>query len=80
MKGERRMEKYDYRKLRARIVEVLGSNKKLAEAIGITETGLSLKLNNYNQFTMSNITKICKVLKISLRDIGTYFFTIEKGE
>lgn len=72
------MERYDYRKLRARIVEVLGSNKKLAEEIGITETGLSLKLNNYNQFTMSNITKICKVLKISLKDIGKYFFTIEK--
>lgn len=74
------MERYDYRKLRARIVEVLGSNKKLAEAIGITETGLSLKLNNYNQFTMSNITSICKVLKISTRDIGKYFFTIEKDE
>lgn len=72
------MEKYDYKKLRARIVEVLGSNKKLAEAIGITETALSLKLNNYNNFTMANISKICKVLKISLKDIGTYFFTVEK--
>ena len=46
------MEKYDYTKLRVRIFEVLGSNKELAKAIGITETALSLKLNNNNYFTM----------------------------
>lgn len=74
------MEKYDYTKLRVRIFEVLGSNKELAKAIGITETALSLKLNNNNYFTMPNITKICEILKISKRDIGTYFFTIKADE
>lgn len=72
------MEKYDFKRLRAKTVEVLGSNKRLAEAIGITETSLSLKLSNKSPFTVENISRICKVLKIAVKDIGLYFFTIEE--
>ena len=41
----------------------------------MNQTTLSKKLNNKNNFTQQQITKICKCLNIQKDEIGHYFFT-----
>ena len=65
---------FNYSKLKGRIVEKLGSNKKLAELIGLSEHSLSLKINNQVEFRQSEIFKICEVLDIDSNAIKDYFF------
>lgn len=66
---------FDYSKLRGRIVEILGNQRKLASELNISLTQLSKKLNNKSRFTTNDIIVIKDVLKIPTQEIGTYFFT-----
>lgn len=65
---------FKYNKLAGLMREKNISQEALAKAIGSTSSTLSLKLNNKAHFKQSEIAKICNVLCISSKDIGTYFF------
>ena len=63
-----------YRKLRGRIVERYGTLSQYAEAIGLSLTSLSAKLNRKTDFTGKEIRTWCSLLGIATEDIGAYFF------
>jgi transcriptional regulator with XRE-family HTH domain len=65
---------FNYDKLRGRIVEKFGTQGRLAKALGVSERTLSLKLNNKIFFSQDEITKISKLLNITLDEIQDYFF------
>lgn len=71
------MEKYvfDYRKLNGKIVEVFGSQKEFAKAMGISVASVSNKLTNKAYFTQKEIEKAADVLDIGKGAISTYFFS-----
>ncbi len=68
------MEKYGYRRLRGKIVELYGTNGEFAKALGISKNSLSLKLNNKSGFLQSDIVKWCDLLQIPMTEIAEYFF------
>lgn len=68
---------FSYAKLRGRIIEKYGSQGNFAEAFGISENSLSLKMNNKSRFTSDDIIKITSMLDISKNEVGEYFFTLE---
>ena len=65
---------YDYSKLLGRITEKIGTQYKLAEAVGLSERTVSLKLNGKIGWKQTEIEDICKVLDIDRSEIGDYFF------
>lgn len=73
---------YDYSKLKGRITEKLGSLKKYAELLNISDTSISNKLNNRVPFTQDEILRSADkdVLDINLDDIKLYFFNKKVGE
>lgn len=66
---------YDYRKLLGRIVEVYGTQYSFAEAMGLSEHSLSVKLNNRRNFKQTEIKKACELLNIAPSEMSDYFFT-----
>lgn len=73
--------KYDYSKLKGRIKETNVTQRELAENIGIGRVSLNQKLNNKQEFSQTEISKICDVLEIDELDIGEYFFEfVQKTE
>lgn len=73
-KGEEMVE-INYDKLKGKIKEVVGTQSKLAEKIGIDETTISNKLNNNTYFTQKEILKISLILNIGNEEIPDFFFT-----
>lgn len=69
--------RFNYNKLRGRIVELYGTIGKFSEVYENSETVLSKKLNNHVAFTQKEIAKLCELLQIDKCDIGDYFFTFE---
>lgn len=65
---------YDYDKLGGRIVEMFGTQYKFAEAMGISERSISLKLNGKVGFKQEEISRACQLLDISEDKISEYFF------
>lgn len=68
---------FDYRKLKGRIKEIFGSQKKFAEAMGISTATLSNKLSNKVFFTQKEIQEAAVLLELSSGSISTYFFTVK---
>lgn len=66
---------YDYRKLLGRIVERVGTQKRFAELIGLSEHSVSQKLNNALGWKQEEIRKICEILEIPPVEVHSYFFT-----
>lgn len=64
----------NYDKLKGKIKEVLGTQGKLAENMGLDETTISNKLNNNTYFTQKEIIKISSILSIKFEEIPMYFF------
>lgn len=65
---------YTYLKLKARIIEKYGSQGKLAEVLGITETTVSNKMSGRTQFSKEDMISWGKALDIAVDDFGSYFF------
>lgn len=61
-------------KLKGRIKEVLGTQSKLAEELGLDDTTISNKINSNTYFTQKEILKICSILHIPFINIPEYFF------
>lgn len=68
--------KYDFSKLRGRIVEKFGSVKAFAEAFGWSLTTMSRKLNGKTAFSVSDIEEMSKpeFLDIPPSEYHEYFF------
>lgn len=46
----------------------------IAEQLGLTSYGFTLKVNNKSEFKASEMTILCKLLKINARDKELIFF------
>ena len=56
-------------------IEKSGYKKSfIAEQLGLTAYGFMLKVNNKSEFKASEITILCKLLKINARDREAIFF------
>jgi len=71
---------FNYSKLRGRIREIFKTQQSFADAVGMSTTSLSEKLNNKVEFSQKEIDKTVEVLKIEKSDIPVYFFTLEVQE
>lgn len=67
---------YSYDSLRGKIVEVYGSQRKFADALGISQTALSRKMTCKTGLSQNDIEKWAKMLNIqTVDDFGKYFFS-----
>lgn len=64
------------RKLRGLIREKYGTQATFAEAMGMSKTTLSAKLNGKTEWSRQEIEKACRLLGIPAEDIPTYFFNL----
>lgn len=76
---ERRSDKmsgrtYDYRKLRGRIKEKLGTEGEFARRINRTQNYVSKVFRNGTYLSQEDIASSAEVLDIPQSDIGVYFF------
>ena len=56
-------------------IEKSGYKKSfIADQLGITAYGFSLKINNKSEFKASEMTILCELLKINARDKEAIFF------
>ena len=69
--------RFNYSKLRGKIKEKYSTQESFANAVGISNSSLSLKLNNNGQFSQYEIEKLCNTLDIPKNQIVAYFFTTE---
>lgn len=74
MSAEKSKIAYDYCKLSGKIREVYGKCSAFADAIGLSERSLSLKMNNKVGWKQQEIDQACELLGISALEIGLYFF------
>ena len=68
---------YDYSRLRGRIREKIGTEARFADAIGISPTALSSKLNGKTMFTQEEMARSVAALDIDPGDISDYFFNVK---
>lgn len=66
---------YTYRRLIGRIIEKYGTRKAFAQALGISENSMSLKLNNKTGFSREDMSRWGELLDIDVSEFGSYFFT-----
>lgn len=71
--------RFKYNKLKGKIVEVFGTQKDFAKAVGMSEQIVCAKLDGRSRFTQENIITWCKALDIDQNEIGLYFFTLDLG-
>jgi len=69
--------KFNYNKLKGKIIEHFGSFSAFAEETNISRTTLSKKLNNKSEFSQQEISLMASKLSISDKDIQKYFFIKE---
>ena len=63
-----------YGKLRELIRAKFGTIEAFAEAMGMSRSALSRKLNGLSAWSQSEIEKACSLLGISITQVGEYFF------
>lgn len=65
----------DYKMLKLKIKEVYDTQEAFAEAMGMSKTALSQRLNNVVEWKSPEIAKACDLLHIDLAEAYRYFFT-----
>lgn len=68
---------FNYSKLKGKITELYDKQYKFAEALGITDTSLTNKLNGTSNFTQPEIYNASKLLGIPINEIGEYFYILK---
>lgn len=68
--------KFNFRKLRGKIIEKYGSIENFSKAYGKSKQAVSMKLNNKIAISSEDIIKMSKMLDINRDEIGDYFFTL----
>ena len=63
-----------YGKLRGRIIQIYGRYKEFAEDLGISSSGLTMRLCKRTQWKQSEILKACELLGIPKSEVCDYFF------
>jgi len=66
---------FDYSKLRGKIREAFGTQENFANAVGLSMTSISAKLNNKVEWSQREINKASEILKIPDNEVFAYFFT-----
>ncbi len=66
---------FDYSCLNGKIKEVFCSQANFAQALGISATSLSKKLNGITDFTQKEMRQACSLLGIEDGEVSKYFFT-----
>ena len=66
---------FDYSKLRGRIREKYGTQKKFANAMDTTPATISKKLTNKSYFDQCEVVRAVKLLGIEQGTVSAYFFT-----
>ena len=67
--------KYDYSKLKGRIVEKLKNQGNFTELMKLSGQTISQKLKGNIEFKQSEIQRDCEILDIPLIEIKEYFFS-----
>lgn len=73
--------RFDYSKLKGKIIEVFGSQEAYAEKMNLSNTAISNKLNNKVPFSQPDIYKTLDLLNVKSSDLNfaqclkDYFFT-----
>lgn len=67
---------FNYAKLLGRIVEICGTQANFAEAMGLSERTISLKLNNKIGWKQGEMEQACNVLHLPYSEIPAYFFAV----
>ena len=70
--------KFDYSKLRSRIIEKCGTIADFATKMGWSRVSASNKLNGLIPWSQEQILKACPILDIDIEDIYRYWFRIQK--
>lgn len=65
---------YQYRKLKGKITEKYVTQKAFADALGISENSLSLKLNGKTGFSQKDIVKWSLLLGINQAEYQSFYF------
>lgn len=73
MSDRKKKARYNYEFLKKRIDEVYGTRKEFAEALGIGENTLSLKMNQAFGFTQEEIRKMRKLLRLTPWELANTF-------
>lgn len=63
-----------YAKLRGKIREVFGTQEAFAEAMGMSKSALSMRLNNKIKWTLEEVRKACELLSVDDGEVCAYFF------
>lgn len=66
-----------YNRLKGKIIEVFGSLGTFAEAMHMSRSTLSIKMNNKSEWTQKEILEACNLLAIPIEDLHLYFFEAE---
>ena len=61
-------------KLRGKIRELFGTEQKFSDAVGISKSALSAKLNNNSEINRDEMLKMIDLLNIKKDDIFEIFF------
>lgn len=69
--------KFDYRPLKARILEKFGTQERFANALRISASALNNKLNGRSEFDQNEIITSLDLLEVERSDLKRYFFTEE---
>ena len=69
--------KFNYSKLKGKIIEKCGTQKAFAELLGVSEGTLSSKLLGYTYFTQEEIYTSLDILDIEPSKTTLYFFTAQ---
>ena len=65
---------FDYAELRRRIKAVCRTEVKFAEAMGMSKSLASMKLNGKTKWNPCEMARACELLHIPFSDIPLYFF------
>lgn len=68
---------YDYSKLRGRIREIYGTQEKFADAMRISNTSISAKLNGKVEWTQDEMLAAAQCLDYRYDEIPMVFFTVK---
>lgn len=74
------MKTVEYAKLRGRMTELGVTQAKIAECLGISLQATNRKFTGTYGFSQEDILKICKLLDISIDQIGSFFYAQKVSE
>lgn len=66
---------FNYSELRGKIKAVCDTQEAFADAMGMSRSAISQRLNNSVEWSTPEIVKACEVLHIELADAYIYFFS-----